>query len=322
MTQLRSRHSRPSARTLGFSRGLGSATLFHDLPRRHAASPPRAAGLRASGVARAFTLVELLVVVSIIAVLVTLVTVAAGAVRGAGSAAKELALGRSLMTAFVAYATDNRGTLMPGYYNVQPPLGSVTDAQGNPITGQGAYRYPWRLAPYLDYNLAGLVQDKWLLDDLHYTNQFNYFVSLYPSLGMNSAFIGGDSSAEGMGFDPVYEQQYGRFYMTRLAQPKRPADLIVFGSARTNAPYEPGAPPVIEGYFRIESPYMLDRRWDLSWNPDAPPKQWGFVSMRLKPRKAAFAFLDGHTGYLDDGEVQDMRRWCDLATRPDWKLGE
>lgn len=260
-------------------------------------------------------------VVAVIAVLITLVTVAAGAVRAAGAGVKETSLGRSLMTGYVAYATDNRGSLMPGYYNVQPPLAGVTDAQGNAITGQGAYRYPWRLAPYLDYNLAGLVQDKWLLEDLHYTNQFNYFVSLYPSLGLNGTFIGGDSSASGLGFDPAMQQLYGNFYLTRLAQAKRPADLIVFGSARTAAPYEPGAPPVIEGYFRIESPYLLSRRWDATWNPDSPPNTWGYLSMRIKPRKAAFAFLDGHTGYLDDGEVQDMRKWCDAATKPDWTLG-
>lgn len=275
------------------------------------------AGLRAP---RGFTLVEMLVVISVLAVLVSLVSFVATSVLKSSTATRELSLARSLMTGYSMYATDNRGSLMPGYYSGQPPLASVSDGEGNVISGQAAHRYPWRLAPYLDYNLEGLIQDPWLLSDLRYTSQFEYFVSLYPSLGLNTTFLGGDSSSEGLGFSPAFESIYGKFYLRRLAQARRPSELITFGSARTNAPYEPGAPPIIEGYFKIESPFLLDRRWGESWDPAQPPKEWGFLSMRHPSRRAAFGFLDGHTGLLDDGEVQDMRRWADQADRPDWTL--
>lgn len=257
---------------------------------------------------------------AIIAVLTSLVFVSAKALRSGGQAASELALARQLMAGYSAYAADHRGVLMPGFYSAQPPLPAPQDQNGNAVSGPTAHRYAWRLAPYLDYQLKGLIQDKWLLEDLRYTSQFDYFVSLYPSMGLNTTFIGGDSSSEGLGYNAAYKQLYGNFYLTRLSQARRPSDLIVFGSARTNATYEPGAPPIIEGYFKIESPNLLNRRWSQNWNADEPPKQWGFVSLRIPKERAAFGFLDGHTGLLDAGEMDDMRRWCDIADSPTWTL--
>lgn len=268
-----------------------------------------------------FTLVELLVVIAIIVLLLAIVLTAAKYARGASTATRELSLGRQLVAAYTAYATDNRGMLMPGFYSLNPAL-PAADEKGKVLTGQTAHRWPWRLAPYLDYQLAGLVQDPFLLEDLRYTSQFSYFVSLYPSLGLNSVFLGGDSSAAGLGYSSAYQSLYGNFYLTRLSQAKRPAQLIAFGSARTNAPYEPGAPPVIEGYFKIQPPRMPGGDWSQNWDPASPASTWGFVSMRLPKRRAAFAFLDGHVGTLDDGEVRDMRRWSDAASAPDWKLGQ
>lgn len=265
---------------------------------------------------------ELLVVLAVIALLVSIVAVAAKAMRGTGRAATELALARQLMTGYAAYSTDHRGMLMPGYYNAQPPLPTPVDVNGNSISGPSAHRYAWRVAPYIDFQLQGLIQDPWLLADLRFTSQFNYFVSLYPSMGLNTTFMGGDSSSEGMGFNPAFKQLYGDFYLTRMSQARRPAELIVFGSARTNATFEPGAPPIIEGYFKIESPNLLARRWADDWKVDAPPKDWGFVSLRLPKDRAAFGFLDGHTGLLDAGEMSDMRKWCDLADSPTWTLGQ
>jgi len=271
---------------------------------------------------RGFSLVELLVVLAVIALLVSVVAVAARAARSTGRSASEVTLARQLMGGYTAYANDHRGMLMPGYYNAQPPLPTPTDANGNPVTGPSAHRYAWRLAPYIDFQLQGLIQDKWLLDDLRYTTQFDYFVSLYPTMGLNTTFMGGDSSSEGLGFNPAFKQLYGNFYLTRMSQARRPADLIVFGSARTNATFEPGAPPIIEGYFKIESPNLLTRRWAEDWRLEAPPKDWGFLSLRLPKDRAAFGFLDGHTGLLDAGEMSDMRKWSDQATSPTWLLGQ
>jgi prepilin-type N-terminal cleavage/methylation domain-containing protein/prepilin-type processing-associated H-X9-DG protein len=62
--------------------------------------------------ARAFTLVELLVVVAIIAVVISLLIPAVHSIHGAGRTVKCLANLRSLQVASMAYATDHRGALI------------------------------------------------------------------------------------------------------------------------------------------------------------------------------------------------------------------
>ncbi len=266
-----------------------------------------------------FTLVELLVVIAIVIVLIAILLPAMRAMRSSAGATRELAFARQLMTAYLTYATDHRGALMPGFYDRNPPLSAV-DESGQPLSPQESHRYPWRLLPYLDFNLDALYLQPQLREDFAATSQYRYFISLYPSMGLNTVFVGGDSRPEGLGFNPAFEQIYGRFYVTRLSQARRPVDLIVFASARTNAPFAPTAPPVIEGYFRLESPYLLNRRWAAQWSPDLPAKDWGFVSMRGASRGVPTGFLDGHTGILDENQIQDMRHWSDRADRADWLL--
>jgi len=267
---------------------------------------------------RGFTLVELLVVIAVIVVLLAILFPALRIMRASAGSTRELAFARQLMTGYLAYATDHRGVLLPGFYDKTPPL-PATDEHGKVLSPQESYRYPWRLAPYLDYNLDALYLEPRIREEFAATSQYRYFVSLYPSMGMNTVFVGGDSRPEGLGFNPLFEQIYGRIPVTRLSHARRPVDLIVFGSARTNAPYGPTAPPVIEGFFRIESPNLLQRRWAEQWSPSLLARDWGYVSMRA-PAGAAIGFLDGHTGFLDENQVQDMRHWSDRADSPDWIL--
>lgn len=267
----------------------------------------------------AFTLVEMLVTVSIIVVLVALLLPVVRKVAQAGSATRELNLARQLMVGFASYTQDNRGVLLPGYYDKVPSL-PAHDQYGHALGAEESHRYLWRLAPYLDYNVETLFLDPTLVEALRATNQFEYFLSLYTPLGMNTMFIGGDSRPEGLGFNAQFQQIYGDFYLTRMSQAKRPAELITFGSARCSAPYTPQAPPVIEGFHRIESPYLFNRRWSTDWDPTNTPKLWGYLSMRDSDRQAAIGYLDGHAGYLDDGQIQDMRRWVDQADTPNWTL--
>jgi prepilin-type N-terminal cleavage/methylation domain-containing protein len=277
-----------------------------------------------------FTLTELLVVIAIVAVVIGLLTPVLTSARNAASTTRETALARQLMTAYLSYAADAKGAVMPGYYDVVPGL-AAQSSTGKPITGAEAARYPWRLAPYLSYDLSGLIGDKALLEQLSTEELYTYFISLYPSMGLNSVFIGGDSHADSFAFHPLYEKLYGQFYVKRISGAKRPTDLIVFGSARTDANF-PGAPAVIEGYFKIVPPNITTPQWSTTYpdeigqlptpsqpNP-AKAKDYGNLSCRHGFRHAVIGFLDGHTGQLSDGELRDMRRWADRADSPDWKL--
>ncbi len=274
----------------------------------------------------AFTLIELLVAIAIVAILIAALLPALGRSRVLAQRARELAAAQQIGIAFHLYADANSGVLLPGY----PPTAMVNgpiiveDETGERILGQAARRYPWRLAPYLDYNFRGLYKDERLLSDLREApsmggQNYRYYVSLYPSLGMNVVFVGG--SSDHLGFNPTAAALYGRFYITRIEQPRRPSRLLAFVSAR-------GDPSVIlpdgrapAGYFRVHPPYLTARNWETQYNGSAPfpGVNSGFVALRYAGRAVAAA-VDGHADALGWDDLQDMTRWADGATTPDWVL--
>ncbi len=281
---------------------------------------------------RAFTLIEVLVVTAVIGVLVSLALPAMSGARGVARQCRELAAARQLMTAFTSYADENKGKVLTGYASkamVNGPL-VVRNAEGKPLHGEVAQRYPWRLAPSFDYDFRGLYSEDKLLTAIRnqqaeyskYGVDFDYIVSLFPSLGINAAFVGGSDKFQE--FDPLFRKSFGRVYIDRIDQANRPTQLMVFVSARcelqTLAPGL-GAP---EGFFRVDPPYFAPgqgRRWECAYDPRsaAPAVNSGYVSLRYKGRAVA-AMLDAHAEPLTWDQLGDMRRWSDEADREDWTI--
>ncbi len=67
---------------------------------------------------RAFTLLELLVSISLIMLLVTFVAVALRSVRSSADQAEALSSLRQMSLAYASYSTDHRQRLMPGYLDL------------------------------------------------------------------------------------------------------------------------------------------------------------------------------------------------------------
>lgn len=102
---------------------------------------------------RAFTLVELLIVLGIIALLLALLFPALGGLRASAQRTRCMANQRQLFTAYLAYAHDNRGHLVhpgQGTRRVNGWLGLAIVMGGTPDIASGAlYRYLKNQAPYI-----------------------------------------------------------------------------------------------------------------------------------------------------------------------------
>jgi len=276
----------------------------------------------------AFTLIELLVVIAIIALLIGILLPALAGARAVGRQCVEMSKANQLMVAFGLYADDNAGRVLPGYPTNEMVRGENApyDMNGDRIGGSAAAeeiakRYPWRIAPYLEYNFQGLYDYPidFSLPDIHYR------ISLYPTLGINASFVGGNS--RDLAFDARVQQIYGRFFAKTLSEVRDPTSLITFTSARGMNEGETaieGLDPRQQGYFLVRSPLMYahnGRQWQDQYEPYAEDVgiNSGYVSLRHRG-KAVVAMFDGHVRTMDWAELNDMRNWCDLATSADWSL--
>lgn len=267
----------------------------------------------------AFTLIELLVVIAIIAILISILLPSLGAARGLAKATRELAAAQQTMIAFQLYAQDNGGRLLSGMPERRDvtgrgaPLDELGDPIADPLIAQ---RYPWRLAPYFDYNFRGLYGDAKALAALRdRRDDFVYTVSLYPSLGMNVAYVGGSVNHLG---DAASQRVFGKVYLDRDDRATRPTEVIAFASARFRGPGTVEELPEPEGFFRVEPP-TFGAGWQNTYDDRAanPGINSGFVSLRHGGRAVA-AMLDGHAETLGWDALRDMRRWADQATSGDW----
>lgn len=266
----------------------------------------------------AFTLIELLVVVAIIAVLASLATVVAGKVTESGYLARETSAGRNLMTAYLSYASDNNGQLMPGYTTAP---GTVNDDKGQTVQFPASGRYPWRLAQYLKGPAKGtlIVNQQAKLTETRDHSFYVYLTSLMPTFGINANFVGGNES----GALAPTQANFGRlggFCVTNLGQAVRASQQVVFCSARYQVKSGEGA----YGYHLVEPPYTNARRWSKSYKKDASPQASGYVHFRYDD-KAVVVMLDGHVEMLTFEQLEDMRRWCNLAAEadnPNYFLGQ
>jgi prepilin-type N-terminal cleavage/methylation domain-containing protein len=259
-----------------------------------------------------FTLIELLVVIAIIAILAALLLPSLAAAKQKAKRVNEFNAGRQLMLAWRIHSDDNNDAILPGYGAAE-----AFDNRNNPLGSPIRDRYPWRLAPNLANNFRAIYvnESRRFLDAAEQMSHeaYVYRASLYPSLGYNSVFLGGDESK----FNPgLAAKAFGAGWLaTRTSQIKRPAELLAFASARSRSE---GARDE-HGYFVIHPPNIRTRQWDMSFNRSSAPDQFGYVHPRWCGRAVA-AMTDGHVETLRETELQDMRRWCNIADRPDWTL--
>lgn len=258
--------------------------------------PPRS--FRKSG-HPAFTLVELLVVTSIIAVLCCLAFAAFSAATQQARKASEIGAAKTLIAAYLAYPVEHNGELMVGHYE-----GSVPELEdevyelpsGEVVGGAELHRYPFRLAPYMEDKIEGTIlvnRNAGQIRGAFSSSQFNYGTSLCPALGINYYFVGGLKTGG--------EVAGAADCATNLSQVGSAESLLVFASAFT----EMGSKK-IDGRYGVEPPSYRAKLWDANLHVDA---RYG--------GKAVCAFLDGSVRTYTIDELRDMRLWSMRAAMLD-----
>lgn len=264
---------------------------------------------------KGFTLIELLVVIAIIAILFGMLLPALSQAKDKTRFINEIHSAKQLMLAHRMYTGDHDGFVLPGFRYGFP----ATDRIGRPILFPAIKaRYPWRIAPYLGKNFEILYANRnrallrsFAQEDKNYT----YLASLFPSLGANSVFVGGDQDL--LPNKKAFEK-FGRFCVLRESDAEKPSSLITFLSARYQRDH---SEEVIEGFYRTRPPYLTERLWMEEWDSAEPPEKLGFVHPRYNNR-AVTAMFDGHAEGLEFEQLQDMRFWANPADRPNWVLQE
>jgi prepilin-type N-terminal cleavage/methylation domain-containing protein/prepilin-type processing-associated H-X9-DG protein len=266
---------------------------------------------------QAFTLIELLVVVAIIAILTLITTAVIAKANRHAQMTKEIAGGRNLASAYLMYATENNGELMPGYVATAP---GVKDDYGQEVSYPASGRYPWRVAKYLPGPVKGtlLINKQEKLTEKRDHDFYVYLVSFAPSFGMNATFVGGNFRTSLAPTETTFSR-FGKFCVTRIAEALKPQRLILFCSAHFNSTGDEG----FEGHHLVEPPNTTSRIWSTRpYNERGGAEEHGYVHLRYGGRAAA-VMMDGHVELLDFEQIKDMRRWSNQAAEfdaPDFVL--
>jgi prepilin-type N-terminal cleavage/methylation domain-containing protein len=266
----------------------------------------------------AFTLVELLVSISIIAVLASLGFAATAAVKRAGNQTREISAGRQLIAAYLLAASSNNGELLPAYEGDSV----ASNESGDTLRGPAANRYPWRLAPFLDNKIFGtlLVNGQEELGRDAKRELLDYLVSFAPTFGINGTFVGGNFSGS---FAPggLSEKKFGKVCVRRVTDPVSPQRLIVFCSAHYNGL---DSKPYLGHHF-VSAPNERYKIWtDAPFSEDIEANKFGHVHPRFDGR-AVVVMFDGHTELLTIEQLRDMRYWSNQAAEnddPNFRIGQ
>lgn len=254
-------------------------------------------------------MVELLFSVAILGLLAGISGAAYQKAMGKASLATEINAGKNLSQAYLLAASENGGRYLPAYDQTARNQ-TVLNGQGRPISmAEIKYRYPFRLAPYFNYQMDGTIlvnrNEAQIIRQMGSGGaMYDYGLSVFPAMGINRYLVGGNINANGT-VDHAAE------CVLTLGQAEK--SILLFVSAGTTE---------IDGYEYVTPPNGPRGQWSsANWRRDSDPSDFGHVSARFDG-KAVGAFLDGSVRVLSLEELRDMRLWSKnaaLANDPNYR---
>ncbi len=293
---------------------------------------------------RAFTLVELLVVIGIIALLISILIPMLGKARVAAANAKALSDLRQLTTDYIQYANQNYGTLLPGFlpktYVDGRELSVYDNRSRQLLTGRAAQQWPWRLST-IDTGIWKIIRpiapnDLPLVDDdANVAVSKAYMASLYPTYGLNTIFLGGHSATNladnetpkdfYRGYLQSGRQNSGKHVAFKINEVRRPTEQIVFCEVAIQHGSQAIEDIDLRGFHYVNPPRADRESGDYWIVKDHKPvvvlanasRAVGIPYARAG-KKIPVSFLDGHAESRAIEDMTDMRSWSPKATAPDW----
>lgn len=249
-----------------------------------------------------FTLIEVLITITVIAAIGTLGLAGACAAKRKAKCTVEINAARNLITAYLSHAADNGGRVLAGYQVDQ----NATNIEGESLHYPMNARYPWRLAPHVP-KIDGVMLFNGNESALKSENR-DYLVSVHPNLGLNAMLVGGHfGTGSPLPPTPKMIEAFGKFHLSHLTESSAPEKLLVFASARSSGNEQ--------GYFEIRPPNLNRPVWSVTkFSRDSDPAEHGFTDFRWDG-KAVCAMLGGNIELLDEKALRDMRRWSIQAER-------
>lgn len=302
---------------------------------------------------RAFTIVEMLVVVSIIALLMAILLPSLAAVKNRSKKAQEMNNIRQVGFAWSQYGTANDGAAVPGYLDPADNPESIIERwdlsfeypNHSSMPNNVAAPWTWRLMTYLDNSYEVVYgyreEDYQGMDDL-VNNAL--LIAEEPAFGYNAYYTGGwwEMTTISDGGDSV-TVPLPKYYDARsedgdsisvvvksIGQIQKTSDYVVFcSSTKRDESSEPPptskpgpAEDIDPGSFLVTPPYLADEQ------------QWGhflgdasYVSIYKNPcyhpigrytRTAAVLHADGHAEPQKPSTLDDARKWINIADTKDF----
>lgn len=270
---------------------------------------------------RGFTLMELLVVISIIGLLVALLLPALARANDSARSVQALAAMQQSMTAYNAYSTDHKDWLLFGYLPTSL-YGKAVEAQvsGETVHGLAAQRYPLRFSNYqgdtweMIYMHQATPEVPTDPSDADFYNEA-YALGVNPSIGINATFVGGDHSIGGFthrGGQNV--PRIGGLAVFRQHEIKAPSSLIAMSETRATS----GGAITEDGLHLVTPPMKASRKWTASASGfELTSNELMGIPAARYGDAAAVGFIDGHAEGMRPEELDDMRLWSNYASSED-----